>query len=177
MYFSLSLLLGWVVPKYSTERVRKCKINEYFIFKILLMWKNIFYINIFVFIHSWWQVCNWHMLMEAAKTALFIQTIKIHWENSRKRASLPFQFTNNLLFETDKKSFWVFLCPGHPSHFCSSSGITASGLDRMEWTSNFAHHIRALECDDSWSLEFDDEIDPNNPDPGWKTFIWCSSAW
>uniref|UniRef100_H2SWU6 3CxxC-type domain-containing protein n=1 Tax=Takifugu rubripes TaxID=31033 RepID=H2SWU6_TAKRU len=57
------------------------------------------------------------------------------------------------------------------------TGISASGLDRMEWTSNFAHHIKALECDDSWNLEFDDKIDPKNPDPGWRTFMWCSSAW
>ncbi|XP_041791712.1 receptor-transporting protein 2-like [Chelmon rostratus] len=49
-------------------------------------------------------------------------------------------------------------------------------MAQQEWKSIFQNKADSLPQGDSWSLEFDDRIVPNSPDPGWVQYIRNTSA-
>lgn len=46
-----------------------------------------------------------------------------------------------------------------------------SNSDRMEWTRIFHQKATVFKQGDRWTLEFDDTIVPDHPQPGWKQYI------
>ncbi|XP_076007530.1 receptor-transporting protein 3-like [Genypterus blacodes] len=46
----------------------------------------------------------------------------------------------------------------------------------QEWTSVFQQKASELREGDTWSLEFDDSIEPHKPDHGWQQYIRSAAA-
>ncbi|XP_047231464.1 receptor-transporting protein 3 [Girardinichthys multiradiatus] len=50
-------------------------------------------------------------------------------------------------------------------------------MDQQEWTRIFKNEIAVLQSKGhTWTLEFDETILPNSPEPGWKMYIRKTSA-
>eukprot|EP00064_Thunnus_orientalis_P007868 superscaffoldBa00000899_g7890 len=57
---------------------------------------------------------------------------------------------------------------------------STTGTDKMvppEWTRIFQNETNDLRQGDSWCLEFDYSIKPEDPEQGWKEYIRNTSAW
>ncbi|KAG8003746.1 Receptor-transporting protein 2 [Nibea albiflora] len=44
-------------------------------------------------------------------------------------------------------------------------------MAQAEWTRIFQNKVDDLDKEDSWRLQFDDHINPNSPNQGWKQYI------
>ncbi|XP_053286899.1 receptor-transporting protein 4 [Pleuronectes platessa] len=50
-------------------------------------------------------------------------------------------------------------------------------MDLKMWMSTFKKAAKDLQPGDTWNLEFDSNIEPSCPEPGWKQYITQTSAW
>nr|XP_020452428.1 receptor-transporting protein 3-like [Monopterus albus] len=49
-------------------------------------------------------------------------------------------------------------------------------MTQVEWTQIFQSKANTLQPGDSWHLEFDENIVPDSPNPGWKQYIRNTTA-